>query len=82
MSVGGEMVKKMIEAQERKVEKAIKNKEQIIEALKTIQEVCNENNNDCECCPLYACEGICGVMDLSPDNWKINDPNEIWRALM
>lgn len=50
----------------------------LIEALHVIQDECKKHD-DCECCPLYV-NLVCGVNDLDPDNWKIND--EAQKALL
>ena len=58
-------------------------KQKIIDALKTIKAVCdNVGDANCDKCPLCDLTGDCGVMNLTPCNWKINEPGEVWRALM
>lgn len=55
--------------------------ERIINALKTIQQVCRDNvdkgNVGCKKCPLSIEIGHhiyeCGITNLQPDNWKILD---------
>lgn len=54
----------------------------IVTALHTIQEECN-SHDDCFGCPFrldLASDFVkCGVRDLDPCNWDIND-NMDWRA--
>ena len=58
-------------------------KQKIIDALKTIKAVCDKfNDRVCEKCPLCDATGYCGVNNLNPCNWKINEPDEVWRALL
>lgn len=54
------------------------NKEEILRALKTIQNVCKEHLC-CDDCPLEK-NGWCVVQDQEPEDWKINDTDKIWRA--
>lgn len=54
--------------------------QEIIDAVKTIQEVCN-SNRDCDLCPFCNTRGRCGITDSTPDFWKINDTSEPWMAL-
>lgn len=56
--------------------------EKIIEALETIKSVC-KNTNDCEMCPFYNhyASNECAIIDTTPENWAINKPGEVWRAL-
>ena len=58
----------------------MKSNEQIIEALKTIKEVCNNDTSSCVKCPFHVCN-TCGITDLEPHNWEINEPGKVWRAL-
>ena len=52
------------------------NGETIIEALKVIQKVCNDNisedNGECKYCP-FEVNGVCAIRDLNPCNWKVSD---------
>lgn len=58
-------------------------KEKIIDALKTIKKVCDEvGDTHCNRCPLCDYTGDCGITNLQPCNWKINEPGEVWRALL
>ena len=57
-------------------------KEKIIDALKTIQKVCEDNYPHCDMCPFCDATGGCGITSLSPCNWKINEPGGVWRALL
>jgi hypothetical protein len=59
------------------------NTESIVTSLQIIKTVCEDNVTDCEKCPLYdEVKGECGMTNLSPCNWKINDENDVWRALL
>jgi len=44
----------------------------LLDALQTIQDECNKHSGDCKECPMYV-TGVCGVTDLTPDNWDINN---------
>ena len=50
----------------------------LIEALHVIQDECKKTQN-CPDCPLYV-DNACGVHDLDPCDWKIND--EVQKALL
>lgn len=53
----------------------------LIEALHTIQNVCNEYDDDCRKCPLSRVDGpMCRVTETTPNAWKIND--EVQKALL
>ena len=55
---------------------------QIVEALKVIKAVCQDEGNDCPACPLGNLEGSCLVSRNVPDSWTINlEPPKEWRAL-
>lgn len=59
-------------------------KEEIIKALKVIQDVC-KSNEDCETCPFYSVNNPinrCSIKNESPYDWKIAEKNEKWRALL
>ena len=59
-------------------------KEKLIDALKTIKETCKaheERENGCSRCPLGNSDDDCLLMELTPDNWCINEPGAVWRAL-
>lgn len=45
---------------------------QIVYSLNVIKEVCEEHcsNDGCKACP-FEVEGVCGIKDLDPCNWKI-----------
>lgn len=58
-------------------------REEILDALKTIQEACEERGEgkDCEACP-FCRGGYCSFLDnLRPFQWEIND-RDIWRAFV
>lgn len=54
----------------------------IIEALETIKSVC-KNTGNCGMCPFYnpCASNDCAITDTIPENWAINKPGEVWRAL-
>lgn len=56
-------------------------KEEIIKAVKTISEVCDEAQY-CEHCPFGTSGGDCLIVRDSPASWTINGKSEIWRALV
>lgn len=58
-----------------------KKKEEIIKALKVIQDICKSNEN-CETCPLRSLENLCAISDRQPDCWSIQGKDEGWRALL
>lgn len=61
-----------------------KKKEEIIKALKVIQDVC-KSNEDCETCPFYSVNNPtkkCSITNELPNDWKIARKNEKWRALL
>lgn len=45
---------------------------ELIEALHVIQDECKTHDPKCTECPLFVC-GSCGVVDLEPADWKINE---------
>ena len=45
--------------------------EKIIESLHVIKKVC-EDHEGCKKCP-FEVQGICGINDLPPHNWKISE---------
>lgn len=49
--------------------------EELLKALHTIQDECRSHEDDgCKRCLLYSLSGACcGVTDIHPDNWLIND---------
>lgn len=55
-------------------------KEDIVEALKVIKSVC-EDNLFCKDCPLGDNEGNCKLKRLEPRSWQISELDSIWRAL-
>ena len=60
----------------------MRSKEEIIEALSILQEVCNETDV-CYKCPLSNSEGMCVIRDyeISPSGWDIKT-EEIWKAFL
>jgi len=63
----------------------MKSKRQIIEALRTLQEVCKEVHS-CFNCPLSDKEGACLVSNddggLNPCEWNIKTSEEVWKAFL
>lgn len=58
-----------------------KKKEEILKALKVIQDVCN-SHEDCGTCPLCKSNNFCSVSNATPNEWRIAGTNEIWRAIL
>ena len=57
------------------------NKEEIINALKMIKNVCNSLRY-CTECPFYCnSNGKCLIQATIPNNWDINEDTIVWRAL-
>lgn len=55
-------------------------RDKIIDALKTIREVCAEN--ECSSCPIRNNENMCMLDDENaPLDWVLND-SEDWRAFL
>ena len=57
----------------------MKSQKEIIEALKTIKEVCKESS-DCYECPLRKNRTLCYINEKVPINWDIHDSAEMWSA--
>ena len=55
--------------------------EEIINALKVIQDVCNEApaNHPCEHCPLSK-DGECVLQERAPEEWKLRTSTPVWKA--
>lgn len=61
-----------------------KKKEEILNALKVIRDICN-SHKECATCPFYKTENrrnVCSIRDETPNNWRISGTNERWRALL
>ena len=56
-------------------------KEEIINALKVIQNTCKlmQGSNSCERCPLSK-EGTCIIMRQVPEKWQIKSNTPVWKA--
>ena len=54
-------------------------KEDIVEALKVIKSVCEDN--DCSTCPFGNKNSFCLIKGMTPNAWKINSETDVWRAL-
>ena len=54
------------------------NKEKILEALKTIQRVCE--NHQCDTCPFTGYDDVCIIQARAPIDWVIGDEGTHWRA--
>ena len=58
-------------------------KEEIINALKIIQDTCKAQkmNFPCKHCPLSKNGGDCVLQEQAPEDWKINtSPPVLWKA--
>ena len=55
--------------------------EEIINALKVIQDTCNEMPEiyPCEHCPLSK-NGACVLLEQTPDEWNIKPNPSVWKA--
>lgn len=54
-------------------------KQKILDALTLIKDICDKNN-DCEDCP-FCCANCCILReDIAPQDWKLNNADEKWRA--
>ena len=55
--------------------------EEIINALKVIQDVCKEapDSHPCEHCPLSK-NGYCVLQEKSPESWKLRTNPPVWTA--
>ena len=55
--------------------------EDILKALTIIQNICSTTN--CHQCP-FTRENVdeCYIMTVTPIDWRINRPQEIWRAII
>lgn len=49
---------------------------EIIEALRVIKDVCEDQNGNCKQCPLRSADDECGICDEEPRDWEIYDPND------
>ena len=61
-----------------------KKKEEILNALKVIQDVCSSNEH-CATCPFCSTRNpcnTCSITNESPNNWRISGANEMWRAIL
>lgn len=57
------------------------NREEIINALNVIQDVCNKHKDECEYCPLAGVHGECLIRYSYPEGWIIKkSEKEIRRA--
>lgn len=56
-------------------------KEEIINALKVLQDTCKERQglSPCENCPLSK-NGECVLQERAPDDWKIKASAPVWKA--
>lgn len=57
----------------------MEDRQEIIKALELIKNICKKHEN-CNTCPLGTYDKCCMIQDRNPEDWKINDTNQIWRA--
>lgn len=57
------------------------NREEILKALKLIQNIC-KNEERCDTCPFGTDNNYCILQDQSPEDWKIGENTKVWRAFM
>lgn len=58
--------------------------QQILDALKVIIDTCKEHGR-CTECPLYTKHDPvtqCSLRADNPTNWKLNNADKVWRALL
>lgn len=53
----------------------------ILTALKIIKELC-EDNTGCKKCPMWGYGNGCLIINNPPIDWKINDLDKTWKALL
>jgi hypothetical protein len=58
----------------------MEDREEIIKALKVIQNTCKSTTR-CSQCPLGTNGNDCVLQNQSPENWNIGEETEVWRAL-
>ena len=56
----------------------MQNREEILQALQTIQDTCDQYE-DCPTCPLSK-NGFCVLQEQPPHEWKIKKDQHVWRA--
>ena len=54
-------------------------KDEILQALKVIQDVCYIHN--CKDCPFADGAEVCLITDNNPSGWEIDQSDPVWRAL-
>jgi hypothetical protein len=57
----------------------MENKEEILKALKVIQNICKSTTR-CYQCPFGNDDNDCISQNRSPEEWKIGEKVEVWRA--
>lgn len=62
-------------------ERAGYTREEIIQALTVIIDVCEENSDLCYTCPLADLDGECKIKAAFPTEWEIGEAEDVWRAL-
>lgn len=55
-------------------------REEILDALCVIADVCEEMKTECKTCPFGSSGGRCIVVDNIPRAWSIGEKEEVWRA--
>lgn len=57
------------------------NRDEILDALRTLKEVCTAQGTDetcCHHCPLS--DGSSCMIEGAPECWELNDPEKDWKA--
>jgi hypothetical protein len=57
----------------------MESKEEILKALKTIQNVC-KSHGSCSQCPFGTNDNYCEIQGRAPEDWKIGEKQAVWRA--
>lgn len=55
-------------------------KEEILNALHVIKDICQDESMDCDNCPFGNEESLCLIKSSIPYHWEIKKSEEIWRA--
>lgn len=55
-------------------------KEEILNALHVIKDICQDESMECDNCPFGNEESLCLIKSSIPTNWIINEEDNVWRA--
>lgn len=55
-------------------------KEEILNALHVIKDICQDESMDCDKCPFGSEESLCLIKSCIPFHWGIKKSEEPWRA--